>query len=252
VSSDSIGTVFLRPEARARHLEPHLLLEHVRRDVPLTINAGRAAVDDFSMAVARGELVALVGPPGSGKSTLVALIAALDRPTSGRIVLGSDEISSLSEERAARFRVRSIGIVRGDPSLLEELTVLENVMLPMLIAGGARRTARQRADALLELFGIATHRDDSPSTLTSDERQRVALARALANDPQLVVADEPTARLDAGAAARFVELLQRINAEGTTVLYATADQSLAHIAPRRLHILDGRLVRDDESLRASP
>jgi predicted ABC-type transport system involved in lysophospholipase L1 biosynthesis ATPase subunit len=248
LSAQPHGTVFLRPEARARHLEPLLLVEHLC-GAGETSDASASRLDDVSLAVARGELVALVGARGSGASSIVRIIAGLDRPSSGSIVLDGRELTGRSDGSAARLRTTLVGYLGGDPLLLDELSALENVMLPMLLAGTARRTARERAGALLEAVGVASAASSRPPGMQAEGRTRVALARALANAPQVLVADEPTASLSTAASERVVELLHRLNADELTLIFSTSSPELSLEAPRRIHLAGGRIVREEESPR---
>ena len=157
---------------------------------------GLPALADVSMGVAAGEVVAIMGPSGSGKSTLLNLIAGLDRPTAGTVTVAGRRIDTLSESALARFRARHIGIIFQFFNLLDDLTVEDNVLLPAQLAGASRRQARARAGELLARMGIEEHRDSYPARMSGGQRQRVAIARALVNQPELLLADEPTGALD--------------------------------------------------------
>ncbi len=200
------------------------------------------ALRGVDLEVEEGEFLAIVGPSGSGKSTLMSLIGGLDRPDSGRIVVLGAELSSMGPSARARWRRRSVGIVFQFFHLFPLLTALENVMLPMAIAGSFRGRRRERAMELLELVGVAHAANRYPSELSGGEQQRVALARALANDPPLILADEPTASLDSENKERIVELLARVNEMGKTVILTTHDRGLASRAGRIVGLLDGRVV----------
>src|SRR6201987_5272912 len=161
--------------------------------------AAVAAIDDVSLRVEPGEAVAIMGPSGSGKSTLLNLIAGMDRPTSGAITVGGDRVDMLSEAGAARFRRRQVGLIFQFFNLLEDMTALDNILLPAQLAGVRARDARQRAEELLAALRIAHRRDAYPARLSGGERQRVTIARALINRPSLLLADEPTCAGDAAA-----------------------------------------------------
>ena len=211
-------------------------VRHVRK----SFEDGRIrALEDVSLDVDEGELVALTGPSGGGKSTLLNLIGALDRPDSGEIHVAGFDVAHL--ERPARYRADVVGFVFQFHNLITTLTALENVQLPML--GKRRRVEReQRARELLGEVGLDARLDSHPTTLSGGERQRVAVARALANDPQLLLADEPTGSLDSETGGQILELLRRVRDEhGTTILLVTNDDAVAAQAERTLRIRDGVL-----------
>jgi putative ABC transport system ATP-binding protein len=206
---------------------------------------GAAAVDDVSLRVAAGEALAVMGPSGSGKSTLLNLIAGLDRPTSGTITVAGERIDELSERAAARLRRGRIGMIFQFFNLLEDLTVLDNVLLPAQLAGTPARQAQQRADELLEVLRIEQHRQAYPARLSGGERQRVAIARALVNRPQLLLADEPTGALDSATGKEIGALLLDLNRSGQTLVLVTHSPELAaQYAGRTVHLTDGRIVSD--------
>jgi putative ABC transport system ATP-binding protein len=203
---------------------------------------GSAAVDGVSLDVAAGEAVAVMGPSGSGKSTLLNLIAGLDRPTSGTVTVAGERIDMLSETRLARFRLRRVGMIFQFFNLLDDLTVLDNVMLPAQLAGTPRRRASARARELLETLGIEQYERAYPARLSGGERQRVAIARALVNQPELLLADEPTGALDSHAGNQIGELLTSLNRSGQTMVLVTHSPELAaRYASSTIHITDGRL-----------
>jgi putative ABC transport system ATP-binding protein len=200
------------------------------------------AVDGVDLEVGAGEAVAVMGPSGSGKSTLLNLIAGLDRPTSGTITVAGQRIDALSETAVARFRRREIGMIFQFFNLLEDLTVLDNVLLPAQLAGTPRGRARARAGELLAALGIERHRDAYPARLSGGERQRVAIARALVNSPALLLADEPTGALDTAAGAQIGQLLRDLNATGQTLVLVThAPELAAAYTGRTVQISDGQV-----------
>jgi putative ABC transport system ATP-binding protein len=199
------------------------------------------AVDDVSLRVKKGEFMAVVGPSGSGKSTLLNLIAGIDRPTRGRVVVGGVEIGHLSEDALAKWRGKNIGVVFQFFQLLPTLTALENMMLPMQLRGSYRGQRRERALAILDRVGLRDRADHLPSELSGGEQQRVALARALANDPALLLADEPTGNLDSESGARVLELLADLHGEGMTVILVTHEGRLAAAASRLVWMRDGKV-----------
>ena len=203
---------------------------------------GRPAVDGVSLEVAAGEAVAIMGPSGSGKSTLLNLIAGLDRPTSGAVTVAGERIDSLSETGAARFRRQRVGMIFQFFNLLDDLTVVDNVLLPAQLGGLRAARARVRADELLATLGIERHRDSYPGRLSGGERQRVAIARALINRPTLLLADEPTGALDTATGEAIGELLLDLHASGLTMVIVTHNPNLAtRYASRTLIMADGRI-----------
>jgi putative ABC transport system ATP-binding protein len=206
--------------------------------------AKTAAVNAVSLDIGEGEAVAVMGPSGSGKSTLLNLIAGLDRPTSGTVTVAGERIDRLSETGLARFRRRQVGMIFQFFNLIDDLTVLDNVMLPAQLIGTPRRRALKRAGDLLSLLGIGQHGQEYPARLSGGERQRVAIARALVNQPGLLLADEPTGALDTGTGQQIGELLQDLNRSGQTMVLVTHSPELAaRHARRTVHIIDGELVR---------
>jgi putative ABC transport system ATP-binding protein len=205
---------------------------------------GAPALDRVSLEVAAGEAAAVMGPSGSGKSTLLNLVAGLDRPTSGTVTVAGQRIDTLSETAVARFRRRQIGMIFQFFNLLDDLTVLDNVMLPAQLAGMRRARARARADELLATLGIEPHRNAYPARLSGGERQRVAIARALVNSPALLLADEPTGALDTANGEQIGQLLRDLNAGGQTLVLVThAPDLAAAYAHRTVQLSDGRVVQ---------
>jgi lipoprotein-releasing system ATP-binding protein len=195
------------------------------------------------LAVSRGEFVAIVGASGTGKSTLLHLLGALDTPTAGSVRLDGQAYGDLGEEALARVRNRKIGFVFQFHHLLREFTALENVMMPLLIAGGEPAAARSRAEELLAAVGLAGRMSHRPAALSGGEQQRAAVARALAADPLVVLADEPSGNLDYGNSERLHELFARLSREFETALVVvTHNRSLAGRADRVLSLEGGRLV----------
>jgi len=208
-------------------------------------NDAAPAVAHVDMEVSRGESVAVMGPSGSGKSTLLNLIAGLDRPTSGEIVVGGERVDTLSETGLARFRRRQVGMVFQFFNLLDDMTVLDNVLLPAQLAGVPTPQARARAGELLAALRIGEHRDAYPARLSGGERQRVAIARALVNRPALLLADEPTGALDTATGDEIGALLLDLNSSGQTLILVTHNPDLAaRYARRVIEIVDGRVASD--------
>ncbi len=217
----------------------------VVEDVWKSYRVGRVvqpALRGVSLEFERGEFTAIMGPSGSGKSTLIHLIAGLDVPDRGRVVVGGVEVSSMGESARAAWRRRNVGIVFQFLHLVPVLTALENVVLPMELAGVPRGLRRERALKLLEFVGLAEKAGRLPSELSGGEQQRVAIARALAADPPLLLADEPTANLDSENKWRVVELLREASRRGKTVIFTTHDPEVAGAADRVVRLSDGRVV----------
>jgi putative ABC transport system ATP-binding protein len=221
------------------------------RDVVKTYQTGAGDVTvlkDITLQVQTGEFVSVVGPSGSGKSTLLNMITGIDRPTAGEVSVGGEAVHALSENGLARWRGRHVGVIFQFFQLLPTLTILENVMLPMDFCNVYRRRERkERAMDLLEQVGIAAHADKLPSALSGGEQQRAAIARALANDPPLVVADEPTGNLDTATANEVFALFERLVAQGKTLVIVTHDRGLSSRTERVLYLRDGRLDRDQSN-----
>jgi putative ABC transport system ATP-binding protein len=199
------------------------------------------ALRGVDLVVAAGEFVAIMGPSGCGKSTLLNLVAGLEIPDDGRIVLAGEPLDGLGEDDLARIRRHHVGIVFQSFNLLEGMTVLENVALPAVIAGRSRRAAESRGRDLLDLLGIADKASITPATLSGGQRQRLAIARALANDPTLLLADEPTGSLDTDGSREVLELLRRLHAGGQTILMVTHNPEVAAAASRVVAMRDGRI-----------
>lgn len=188
-----------------------------------------------------GEFVAVMGPSGCGKSTLLNLVAGLETPTDGEIRIAGEPIASLSEDELAVMRRRHIGIVFQFFNLLEGMSVLENVALPAVVAGSSRKQAETRARDLLDLLGISDKAGKTPGLLSGGQRQRLSIARALANEPTLLLADEPTGSLDSAGGAEILELFRRLHEGGQTILMVTHDDEVAAVADRIVQMRDGRI-----------
>jgi len=201
-----------------------------------------AALRDIELEIRPGEFVGVVGKSGSGKSTLLNMVAGIDRPSSGSVAVAGTEIHALSENQLAAWRGRTVGFVFQFFQLLPTLTAAENVMLPMDFSKTIPlRERRKRAVALLDRVGVERHADKLPATLSGGEQQRVAIARALANEPPLVLADEPTGNLDSATAAATLDLFRDMANRGITVVIATHEADIARVIDRKIEISDGRI-----------
>jgi putative ABC transport system ATP-binding protein len=228
-------------------VEPAIQVSDVVKTYPLT--AGEVvAVDHLSLDIAQGEFVAIVGRSGSGKTTLLNLLAGIDRPTSGAVRVAGAELGSLSESGLATWRGRNVGLVFQFFQLLPTLTVVENVLLPMDFARTIPVAERRhRAQHLLECVGIRDQADKLPATLSGGQQQRAAVARALANDPPILLADEPTGNLDSTTAEAVLKLFADLHADGRTIVVVTHERDIRSIAGRQVTLVDGRVVTDEST-----
>jgi putative ABC transport system ATP-binding protein len=221
-------------------------------NVQKAYQAGRRevrALANIDLEIERGEWVAILGPSGCGKSTLLNLLSGIDRPSSGTVTVLGNDLTTMSEEQIARWRGRSIGIVFQFFQLMPTLTAFENVVLPMQINSRRRTTARARE--LLDRVGIKDLASNFPNELSGGEQQRVAIARALANDPPILLADEPTGNLDSASGRLVLELLEETWREGATLILVTHDRGVATFASRVITMRDGSIVEDVKSDRRS-
>jgi putative ABC transport system ATP-binding protein len=215
------------------------------RDLAKRYPGGVDALRGVGLMVEEGELLAVVGPSGSGKSTLLHIMGTLDRPTEGEVRVAGHDVSELSDRRLAALRARHIGFVFQQFFLVDGMSSVENVAQGLLYSGIAAPERRRRASEQLERVGLGhrlTHRSEQ---LSGGERQRVAIARALVGRPSIVFADEPTGNLDSRSGAQIIGLLRELNAEGTTIVVITHDLEVAGSLPRRVHIRDGGIERDE-------
>jgi putative ABC transport system ATP-binding protein len=196
----------------------------------------------ISFSVEQGEFVSIVGPSGNGKSTLLNMITGIDRPSDGEVVVAGQQVTRMSEDELARWRGENVGIIFQFFQMLPSLTLLNNVILPMELAGKyAPKERRGRAMGLLELVGLADQANKLPGAVSGGQQQRAAIARALANDPPLLVADEPTGNLDSASARSVFALFTRLVERGKSIVMVTHDRELAGLVPRKIEILDGRI-----------
>jgi putative ABC transport system ATP-binding protein len=223
-----------------------LVVDKVRKTFEAE-NAPVRALRGASLTVPHGDFVALMGPSGCGKSTLLNLVAGLDVADEGTITVAGELVTGRTEDELSQLRRRHIGIVFQFFNLLEGMTVLENVALPAVIAGRKRRAAESRARDLLDLLGIGDKASTVPGMLSGGQRQRLAIARALANEPTLLLADEPTGALDSEGGQEVIELLSRLHAGGQTIVLVTHDAGVAAAAGRIVRMRDGRIMADEDS-----
>jgi putative ABC transport system ATP-binding protein len=206
------------------------------------------ALDGIDMKVEKGDFAAIIGPSGSGKSTLLHMIGLLDRPTYGKVFLDGIDISKLNDNELARLRGNKIGFVFQFFNLYPILTALENIELPMMINEKNKKERRERALELLKIVGLEKRAEHLPSQLSGGERQRVAIARALANNPSLILADEPTGNLDSKAGKEIIELLDKLQEkEGKTIIMVTHDVNIAKYAERLIYLKDGKIIKEARS-----
>ena len=204
------------------------------------------AVNGISLKVKKGEFVSIMGPSGSGKSTLLNLIGALDKPTSGRVLIDGVDISKLDDKELASLRNRKIGFVFQSYNLIARSTVKRNMELPALVSGLPKKERLKRIRELLDVVGLSGKMDRKPKTLSGGEQQRVAIARALMNNPEIVLADEPTGNVDSKTGRTIMNFFRKLNRErGTTMLIITHDPEIAHMTDRIIYIRDGRIFKEE-------
>ncbi|WP_302498089.1 ABC transporter ATP-binding protein [uncultured Veillonella sp.] len=206
----------------------------------------------IDLVVNKGEFVSIMGPSGSGKSTFMNILGCLDRPTSGSYRLNGDEVATLSDDELAYVRNKQIGFVFQSFNLLTKLTALENVVLPMIYAGVNKKMRIERASQLLQSVGLDERMDHLPSELSGGQRQRVAIARALANNPAIIMADEPTGNLDSKSTIDVMNIFRGLHDEGRTILLVTHEPDIATYASRNVVLKDGIIVEDSFSSNMTP
>lgn len=222
-------------------------LHHVSKTF-LTEEIETRALNDISLEIHQGEYVALSGQSGCGKSTLLSLLGLLDSTTSGQYLLAENDVSSLSRNQRAGIRSKEIGFVFQSFNLISDLTVLENVMLPLTYQSGLSKTViENKAKAVLDKVEMGHRKNHFPSQLSGGQQQRVAVARALVNDPKIILADEPTGNLDSKNAESVLQLFEQLHREGATICMVTHDLASAKRASRCLEMFDGRLIKDTQN-----
>lgn len=203
------------------------------------------ALRGVSFDVPEGDYISIMGPSGSGKSTLLNLLGCLDRPTAGRYVLGGDDVARLSDDELSITRATRIGFVFQSYNLLPALTVVENIEVPLYYAGKVNHETRQRCIELAKLVGLAERLDHRPAQLSGGQQQRVAIARSLVNNPRFMLADEPTGNLDSATTEEILQLLERLNQEGRTIILVTHENDVAHHTKRTIMLRDGQIQFDE-------
>lgn len=223
-----------------------LRLENIRRELELSRDVRQTIIPNLSMAIMAGEFVAITGPSGSGKSTLLYMMGGLDKPTYGKVWLDGEDITEKNETEMTRIRNEKIGFIYQFHFLLPEFNAVENVSMPMMISGRfSKKEIRDRARKLLDTVGLENKYTNRPSQLSGGQQQRVAIARALANEPKVLLGDEPTGNLDSKSARNVYELFDRLNREmNQTVIVVTHDEEFANRAVRRIHLVDGMIESD--------
>ena len=206
----------------------------------------------IDLQVNKGEFVSIMGPSGSGKSTFMNFLGCLDRPTTGSYRLNGDEVATLSDDELAFVRNKQIGFVFQSFNLLTKLTAVENVALPMIYAGMDKKTRNERAAALLASVGLGDRMDHLPSELSGGQRQRVAIARALANNPAIIMADEPTGNLDSKSTIDVMNIFRGLYDEGRTIILVTHEPEIATYASRNVVLRDGLIVEDSQNHNMTP
>jgi putative ABC transport system ATP-binding protein len=203
------------------------------------------ALRDVDLAVSQGQYLAVMGPSGSGKSTLLNLLGCLDRPSSGRYFLGGSDVSRMSDTELSQIRGKRIGFIFQSYNLIAQLNVLENIELPMFYQGVSAAESNRRARELAVMVGLGDRVKHRPAELSGGQQQRVAIARALANDPVILLADEPTGNLDSASGAEILSILETLHGQQKTIIVVTHDTSIAQRAQRIIHLLDGCIERDE-------
>jgi len=224
-------------------MKPLLVVEHVSKLYKMD-GVEFQALSDVSLEIKQGEFVAIMGPSGSGKSTLMHIIGCLDKPTKGRVLLDSQDISKASENMLAYIRNKSIGFVFQQFNLLRKTSAISNVELPLIYAKVSAGQRRERAKKLLEEVGLGDKLGNLPSQLSGGQQQRVAIARALVTDPLILLADEPTGNLDSKSGVEIMEMFNKLNKKGHTIILVTHEHDIAAFAKRVIQLKDGKVIKD--------
>jgi len=202
-------------------------------------------VENINLKIKNSEFICVMGPSGSGKSTMLHLIGCLDKPTSGKIFIDGIDVSKMNDDELANLRKEKIGFVFQFFNLYPTLTALENVELPMIIAEKDKEFRKKRAVELLKMVGMEEFKDHLPSQLSGGQRQKIAIARALANDPPIILADEPTGNLDSKSGEEIIKIFKELNERGKTIVVVTHNEYLARFAKRIIRLKDGKIIKDE-------
>jgi putative ABC transport system ATP-binding protein len=229
-----------------KFMKPIIQVSHVSK-LYKTEAIETLALDNVSFEVAEGEFVAIMGPSGSGKSTLMHILGALDLPTSGRYFLAGEEVSQLTDDELSDIRNRKIGFIFQAFNLLPRTTTMKNVMLPMVYAGIPKSERMERAEKYLKMVGLSHRLQHTSNQLSGGQQQRVAIARGLAMNPALLLADEPTGNIASAQAEEIMEIFQKLNDEGHTIVMITHEPDIAAHAKRIIHIKDGKVAKDEKN-----
>jgi len=224
--------------------ETILKLNNVWKKYDMGLANPLVVLKEINLEIKKGEFVAITGPSGSGKSTMANLVGALDKPSFGAVYLKDKDISKMNESSLAFLRGKTVGFIFQQFNLLPTLSALQNVMLPMEMVDEPEHIAKERAEELLNILGLGDRLNHRPNELSGGQQQRVAIARSLANDPEIILADEPTGNLDSTTGKFVMDFLGRINKEGKTIILITHDLELIKYSKRVVHIRDGRIISD--------
>jgi len=224
--------------------QPIIRLEGIEKRYDLGGEVAVRALRGVDLAVSAGDFVAIMGPSGSGKSTMLNLLGCLDRPSAGRYFLGGTDVSRMPDDELSEARGRKIGFIFQSYNLIAQLTVLENIQVPLVYQGKDVRTLQHHCIHLAELVGLGDRLHHRPSQLSGGQQQRVAIARSLANDPLMILADEPTGNLDSRTGQEVLDMIDKLNAHGKTILLVTHDAAVATRAHRVIHMKDGLIERE--------
>ena len=207
------------------------------------------AIKDLNLTINKGEYVTIMGPSGSGKSTMLNLLGCLDTPTKGQYFLDGQDIATLEDDLLSKIRGKKIGFIFQSYNLIAQLNIIENIEVPMYYQGMSEAISKERAEELAALVGLKDRLKHKPSELSGGQQQRVAIARALANDPVVLLADEPTGNLDSKSGNEILEILDNLHEKGKTLIIVTHDDKIAKLSQRTIHLLDGRIDREDNNKR---
>ncbi|HOC57848.1 MAG TPA: ABC transporter ATP-binding protein [Verrucomicrobiota bacterium] len=226
-------------------MESIIRIEALKKTYVLSEENVVHALDGVDLTINAGSFVAIMGPSGSGKSTMLNILGCLDRPTSGRYFLGAEDVSRMSDDALSDVRGRRIGFIFQSYNLIAQLTVLENIQVPLFYRAQDVKTSHDRCIALAHLVGLGDRLTHRPSQLSGGQQQRVAIARSLVNDPLMILADEPTGNLDSKTGTEVLDLISRLNQDGKTIILVTHDDKVAQRAHRVVRMKDGRIDRDE-------